>query len=92
MGSQSLHAKFVHALLCVITCNNALSVKSAKKLVFVKIRSEILHAKGVIVVFVNMGNEALLSANIAEMLLFVNMGDIALNAKSAEALLFVNMG
>ena len=92
MELQSLHTKCVHVLLCVITCNNARGVRSAEKLVFVKMKSIVLHAKGVIVVFVNMGNEALLSANIAEMLLFVNMGDIALNAKSAEALLFVNMG
>ena len=87
MGLQSLHAKCVHVLLC----NNALSVRSAEKLVFVKMRSKILHAKDMIVVFVNMGDDAL-NANIAETLLFVNMGDKALNAKSVKALLFVNMG
>ena len=89
-GLQSLHAKRVHVLLCMITCKNALSVKSAEKLVFLKMRSKIMHAKDVIIAFVNMGDT--LNANIVETLLLVNMGKYALNAKSAEALLFVNMG
>ena len=95
MGLQSLHAKCVHVLLCVITCNNALSVRSTEKLVFVKMRNEILHAKGANIaetlLFVNMGDNALNAKN-AEALLFVNMGENALNARSAEAVLFVNMG
>ena len=75
----------------MITCNNALSVRSTKKLVFVQMRSKILHAKGVKVIFVNMGDDAQYAKSV-EAVLFVNMGDGALNAKSAEALLFVNMG
>ena len=74
MALRSLHAKCVRVLSIVNTCNNALDVRSAEKLVFVKMKSIVLHAKGVIVVFVNMGNDAL-PANIADTLLFVNMED-----------------
>ena len=46
-------------LPCVNTYNNALSVKSAEKLVFVKMRCNILHAKDSMALFVNMGDEDL---------------------------------
>ncbi len=38
------------------------------------------------------GDDALLNANIAEALLFANMGDNAFDAKIAVALLVANMG
>ena len=82
MGLQSLHAKCVHVLLFAITCSNALSVRIADKLLFVKMRSKILQTKGLIVVFVIMRGDAL-NANIAEKLLFVNIRENALHARSA---------
>ena len=59
MALQYFHAKYVHVLPCVNTCNNALSVRNAEKLAFVKMRCNILHAKGVIALFVHMGDKAL---------------------------------
>ena len=65
MALQSLHAKCMNVLPCVNTCNNALSVRNAEKLAFVKMRCNILHAKGGVItaLFVNTGDEAL-NANI----------------------------
>ena len=63
MALKSLHAKCVHVLPYVNTCNNALSARSAEKLVLVKMRCKILHATGVIALFVNMGDEALNAKN-----------------------------
>ena len=63
MALRSLHAKFLRVLSIVSTCNNTLSLSISEKLVLVKMRCNFLHAKGVIALFVNIGDEAL-NANI----------------------------